>query len=121
MDLTRDQVEQLRASRPWLRKRAQPYGRTLETVVREAGDMEFLLDAVDTGHVPEFEGIKMALDASICLTKAGARAEAAAGKHHIAQAWVDGTAEELRALAAGLLEHAEALDALGPRLGVAAG
>lgn len=120
MDLTPAQVEQLRTSRPWLRKRAQAHGRPIGVVVAEAHDTEFLIDAVDTGHVPELEGIKMALEAYRIVAEVEARAAVVADKHHFAQDFLFGTADEFRAMAASLLRDAETLEALGPSLGVSA-
>lgn len=120
MDLTRDQINLLRASRGWLRKRQQPYGRPLEEVVRDASEMEFLLDAVDAGHVPEFEGIKIALQAYCLLAESGARRHVEAGKRAWAADDLYGTASELRALASVLLTDADGLEAIGPEIGVTA-
>lgn len=118
MDLSREQVEVLRVSRPWLRKRDQTYGRSLEQVVRDASEGEFLADAVDTGHVPEFEGIKLALDATRCMMESAATTYVRDGRSDFAASALYGTADELRAIAGRLLKDAEALETLGSDLGL---
>ena len=123
MDLSREEVERLRAPRPWLRKRQQPYGRQLEDVVRDASDMEFLVDAVDavdTGHVPELEGIKMVTEAYRYVAESAARRSVAGGKHDWAADDLYGTAVEFRAMADRLRQDADTLEALGLELGVSA-
>ncbi len=112
MVLSRSQVRALEETRPWLRRRDSAfYGRRLEDVVRESDEMEFLADAIQARHLPDIDGVSMALETYTAFVLAEARADAVT-KPHLAQVWLDETAEEYRRLSARLLQDAARLHAL---------